>query len=566
MYNFGNYKSNKETLAQQIESSKVKILELKDYGIDASETLGKLNNALKMLNDDKISVVLVGAFSDGKTSVAAGWMNEKLDNMKISSDESSDEILSYVPSAFPDDCQIIDTPGLFGDKIGSDENGAKIELSTMTKKYISEANIILYVVTAKNPIKDSHKECVRWILNDLNKASSTIFVINRMDDVADLTDEDDFNTQMEIKIDNLLSKLRECGISEKGIGDVKVACISAAPDGKGVEEWKLHREVYLERSRLLALDNMIVEVLKNSKEALITKTGCDILNDEMNKILNLVFEYKKNLISVVIPEKKEGLEINEKSLESLRKSLMMNKKNMIKNIKDLRRKKVNRIATITLENFEEIFRNEIGKDGVSLQEDIDEIFQEFSDNNIVGVISVKEKFEKEHMKQNETMNKVIKESLNMFAFGAKNVSGVDTNTIKNGIFAGRDILSKINVDVKFKPWQVTKIANVASEMAPVIGGGIDVFMSAFENIQLQNNIKKMKEAKSDIIDDIEKIFKDINGIIKDDKEYLKSFAPGFDALRLDVESERKEFENTKIIVEKLNEWESDVETMSVIIE
>lgn len=143
------------------------------------------------MENDTISVVLVGAFSDVKTSVAAGWINEELDNMKI----ASDEILCYTPTTIPEGCQIIDTPGLFGNKAGADEDGGRILLSDITKKFISEANLILYVVTVKNPIKDSHKECIRWILKDLNKLPSTIFFINRMEDVADLTDAEDYSLQ-----------------------------------------------------------------------------------------------------------------------------------------------------------------------------------------------------------------------------------------------------------------------------------------------------------------------------------------------------------------------------------
>ena len=154
MYDFTDYIKNKKALVQKMTSVKNKISELKEFEIDVTEPLRKIDNAIAIISEEKISVVLVGAFSDGKTSVAAGWLNEKMSDMKIDSDESSDEILCYTPSSIPDGCQIVDTPGLFGDKIGADENGAKIALSDITRKYISEANLILYVVTAKNPIKE----------------------------------------------------------------------------------------------------------------------------------------------------------------------------------------------------------------------------------------------------------------------------------------------------------------------------------------------------------------------------------------------------------------------------
>ena len=212
MYDFNNYLDDKSKLIQKMDIAEKKIQELSGMSIDISESIKKIENAKRIVKNDKISVVLVGAFSDGKTSVAAGWLNEKFDNMKIASDESSDEILCYTPTTIPEGCQIVDTPGLFGNKVGADEDGGQILLSDITKRFISEANLILYVVTAKNPIKDSHKECIRWILKDLNKLSSTIFVINRMDDVADLTDEEDYSLQVKIKTENLKGKLLECGL------------------------------------------------------------------------------------------------------------------------------------------------------------------------------------------------------------------------------------------------------------------------------------------------------------------------------------------------------------------
>ena len=212
MYDFKKYINEKTVLIQKMDDVEKKIKELDSMGIDVTESVKKIENAKKIVLEDRISVVLVGAFSDGKTSVASGWINEKLDNMKIASDESSDEILCYTPSSIPEGCQIVDTPGLFGDKVGEDEEGDQILLSDITKKYISESNLILYVVAAKNPIKDSHKECIKWILKDLNKLSSTIFVINKMDDVADLTDDEEYNLQAKIKTENLRGKLLECGL------------------------------------------------------------------------------------------------------------------------------------------------------------------------------------------------------------------------------------------------------------------------------------------------------------------------------------------------------------------
>ena len=143
MYDFKNYIDDKSALIHRMDIAEKKIQELDGMGIDISESIRKIESAKRIVQEDKISVVLVGAFSDGKTSVAAGWIKEKLDNMKIATDESSDEILCYTPTTIPEGCQIVDTPGLFGDKVGADEDGGHILLSDITKKFISEADLIL---------------------------------------------------------------------------------------------------------------------------------------------------------------------------------------------------------------------------------------------------------------------------------------------------------------------------------------------------------------------------------------------------------------------------------------
>ena len=52
--------------------------------------LDKIDSIINTLNDGEISVVLLGSFSDGKTSVVAGLLGRLEDNMKIDNDESSD--------------------------------------------------------------------------------------------------------------------------------------------------------------------------------------------------------------------------------------------------------------------------------------------------------------------------------------------------------------------------------------------------------------------------------------------------------------------------------------------
>lgn len=563
MYNFSDYVDKKNDLILKMNGAKSKIVELEDMGIDTSDAIKKIENAIDIVQEETISIVLVGAFSDGKTSVAAGWVNERLSNMKIDSDESSDEILCYTPSRIPEGCQIVDTPGLFGDKIGADENGGQIALSEITKKYISEANLILYVVAAKNPIKDSHKECVRWILKDLNKSSSTVFIINRMDDVADLTDEKDYNLQAKIKTDNLRSKLVECGLSKLEAESVKVACISAAPNGQGVDVWHEHYDEYLRRSRLGVLEKLTDTILQNSKGELITKTGCDVLNDEICKMLDLVSYQEQQISDVIIPEKKESLKRNKKDLDALYKRIIRTKKDMKDVMKALNKKKINAIRAVSMENFKDTLEDEIGllpgKEGYVLNEEINDIFIEYAEKFSGWAMELGEKFQTEYEKQNETMNVLISKGVSNASNGLKLAGKMNIDTFKNAIFAGRDLLGKLGVVIKFKPWQVSKMAVFATKAIPVISAGIDLVTNLAENISVQERNKKFEKSKESIKEAINSTFYDILKLLDSDDGYIDQFAPSYRVLEEQVKQDQADIEAQEKMLHDFYMWRKAVD-------
>ena len=558
MYSFNDYIDNKNELIMKMEGVKSKISELDAMGIEVSDAIKKIDSAITIVREDKISIVLVGAFSDGKTSVAAGWINERLDNMKIDSDESSDEILCYTPSSIPEGCQIVDTPGLFGDKIGADENGGQVALSDITKKYISEANLILYVVAAKNPIKDSHKKCIRWILKDLNKLSSTVFVINRMDDVADLTDDEDYSLQARIKTDNLRGKLVECGLTQVEANTVKVACISAAPNGQGIEVWNAHYDEYLRRSRLSALEKITNAILQNSREDLITKTGCDVLNDEIGKMLDIISEQEAQIVEVILPEKKESLKRNKKDLEALYKRIIRSKKDMKDDIKALNKKKLGIIRAATIDSFKNTLEDEIGmlpdKEGYILNEEINDIFIKYADRFSGWAMDLGDRFQAEYDKQDKTINDLLAKGAAGAANGLKAAGKVNVATFKSAIFAGRDLLGKLGLVIKFKPWQVTKMATFATKALPVIGAGIDVVTNLVENITVRERNRKFEKTKENIKDAINETFFDIMRMLDSDEEYISQFAPAYKVLEEQVGQDQADIERQEKMLQGFYAW------------
>lgn len=189
------------SLKRLLESGLGNIPELQTY-------IDKINSIISNVNDGEISIVLLGSFSDGKTSAIAGLLGRLEDNMKIDNDESSDELTVYRPKDLKKGFKIVDTPGLFGTK-EKEINGKDVKFSQITERYISEAQIIIYVCDAVVPLKDSHVEIISRIMRNYHKLDNTIFAINKMDEAGyDLLDTDDFSRGCEIKKANLISRLR----------------------------------------------------------------------------------------------------------------------------------------------------------------------------------------------------------------------------------------------------------------------------------------------------------------------------------------------------------------------
>src|SRR5574344_238 len=126
-------------LGKKIKFIETLVTEGLNYGIDLKDILEKVQDVKSMLKDGIIRIVLLGAFSDGKTSAIAGLLGRLEDSMKIDIDESSDEIKTYRPEGLKKGFEIVATPGLFGTKEKEIE-GKNIKYSDITKKKLSEAH------------------------------------------------------------------------------------------------------------------------------------------------------------------------------------------------------------------------------------------------------------------------------------------------------------------------------------------------------------------------------------------------------------------------------------------
>lgn len=103
-----NQKRNQEILKKLLDF----IHTGEKYGIHIEESLkDKIRNAMENVADQKLKVALVGGFSEGKTSIAAAWIDRLDESMKIEHKESSDAVKIY---DIDNEMELVDTPGLFG--------------------------------------------------------------------------------------------------------------------------------------------------------------------------------------------------------------------------------------------------------------------------------------------------------------------------------------------------------------------------------------------------------------------------------------------------------------------
>jgi hypothetical protein len=101
-----------ETSKNKLNEFQSIIVKGKSLGLNMTDISEKFENAILKSKDDIIRIVLLGAFSDGKTSAIAGLLGQVIYSMKIDIDESSDELEIYRPKGLKQGYEIVDTPGL----------------------------------------------------------------------------------------------------------------------------------------------------------------------------------------------------------------------------------------------------------------------------------------------------------------------------------------------------------------------------------------------------------------------------------------------------------------------
>ncbi|MYM80835.1 GTP-binding protein [Duganella sp. FT50W] len=530
MEQFKQFDLDKQAAIGALQELRDALAALGKLGVDTEADMRKIEDALTGIEADVLRIALLGAFSDGKTSVIAGWLGRVMSDMKIDMDESSDRLAIYHPEGLPGKCEIVDTPGLFGDKEKT-VAGTQVMYQDITKRYISEAHLILYVVDATNPLKDSHGDIAKWLLRDLNKLSSTLFVINKMDEVSDLTDQAMFDDQAAIKKEALKSKLkRVANLTAEEEARLNLVCMSADPNGRGLEFWFGKPEHYESRSRINTLKESTSRILQsNVAEVLIAKTGLDVVRDLVQQKLRAVHA-QLEAMDVFETQAAQERERIEQDIRAGRREVKQLSAELFRELQAMEARLMGKLRPLSLEGIRPFLEDEIGytADGAGyklhllIKTTVDRFFEQSS--AVVNRISL-------DISRQLDSSESFAEALGQKAASSmgnvlKSVSTISPAAIKATIVMARDVLKQVTgIAIKFKPWEATKLAGAVSKWAGPAGAvfslGSDIY-GMYKSHELEQQLAESREQIGNLIKDA---FKDIYLLLADDEKMFAFFAP-----------------------------------------
>ncbi len=519
-----------------------------EYGIKVEESLkDKIHNAIKDVSGQKLKVALVGGFSCGKTSIAAAWI-ERLDkSMKIDHKESSDAVKIY---DIDNEIELVDTPGLFGFKEKITDSGKIERYKDITKKYVSEAHLILYALNPSNPIKESHKDDLNWLFRTLNLLSRTIFVISRFDEEADVEDEEDYNKRFKIKKENIQNRLNDLiSLSEKEKEGLIIVAVAANPYDLGVEHWLKHKEEFQKLSHIKTLQDATQKKIK-----------------ENGGKLTIIEEAKKSVIQDVIhrqmPPAKQALQDINGEMEYLNKTLEKRRKDIQNLNSEISQARIHLKEFITryfsdlilqvlgtsLETFNDFVIREIGDKGINIETKVQNEFERQTQGIVNEISKIETGFNADMSffeKHAGALGKIGINFLNQSGFiNATNIKLARDGIVAAGKFVGIDLA------LKFKPWGAVKLAGNLNKALPLIGLAFEVWDSWKES----QKIEKLEKAKEEMKSNFDGQKQEILALINDETRFKQTCFPSVFELEKCIQACEENVKKTQECAQGLEKW------------
>ncbi|WP_180515069.1 LeoA/HP0731 family dynamin-like GTPase [Helicobacter pylori] len=539
-----NQKRNQENLKKLLDF----IHTGEKYGIHIEESLkDKIRNAMENVADQKLKVALVGGFSEGKTSIAAAWIERLDESMKIDHQESSDAVTIY---DIDNEMELVDTPGLFGFKEKIADSGKIERYKDIIKKYVSEAHLILYALNPSNPIKESHKDDLNWLFRTLNLLSRTIFVISRFDEEADIEDEEDYNKRFKTKKENIQKRLNDLiSLSEKEKESLSIVAVAANPFNEGLEYWLEHKEEFQKLSHIKTLQDETQKKIKENggKLTIIEEAKKSVIQDVIHRQMPLAKRAQQDI--------KREMEHLNKMIEKRRKDLQNSHGEISQARANLREfitmyfsGLISQVVNTSLETINDFVSREIGSEGININTKVQNAFERETQGIFNEMAKIETGFDADlnfFEKQAGALGKIGINFLNQSGFiNATNIKLARDGIAAVGKFVGVDLA------FKFKPWGAVKLAGNLNKFLPIMGLAFEAWDS-YNKYQKEQEFEKAKEEMVSHFDDQKK---EILDLINDETRFKQTCFPSMLELEKSLQEIKEAIEKTQEFDQEFEKW------------
>ena len=435
---------------------------------------------------------------------------------------------------------LVDTPGLFGSK--EDENGEKYR--DITKKYASEAHIVLYIMDPNNPIKESHKATLQWLFKDLNLLERTVFVLGRFDEEVDIEEEEEYIDSLNMKKEDIIDSLKNFGIL-KDNQEVIVVGISANPFDKGIDYWLKNKEEYKKLSHIELLQEATANKIIDSgkKNEIILAAQKSVVADVIGKELPKVDAAMTNLKNDIIRLSESSEEMKNESI-STKKTIESTRINLKEYVSDVFTDLILQIKSTSIDTIGEFFERNIGREGIVLENNIQNEFERQLGTALNKVSQLQKSYNLDISHFNDISNAAINKGIKMSGNFIKNLK------IDNKLILGaRDVLK---LPIKFKPWEAVKLAKGFNDAVPIIGDILGIGVDVMEMYSKSEKEEQFKKAVNTIVDNFEKQRKEMLDFLNNVPKFYKTYFQSY----LDLNKNIEDIENQ---VKDMNKKKEDFE-------
>ncbi|WP_447408705.1 LeoA/HP0731 family dynamin-like GTPase [Weissella confusa] len=547
------YKARKEKNVNLLTRLLKTLEEGEQYGVTLDSSVKeKLEKQISETASDKLKVALVGGFSEGKTSIVAAWLGQfDKETMKINQSESSDEVEKY---EF-DDLELVDTPGLFGFKETSDNQKYK----DITEKYVSESNIILYVMNSANPIKESHKALLQWLFKDLDILTRTVFVLSRFDEVTDIEDKEDYADMLKIKQDNVTQRLKDFDIIQSD-ETLPIVAVSANPFDEGLDYWLKNRGEYDEISHIPDLQKATTDLINHSGGAMTLElqTQKSVFQDIIQQKVPLAELNLQKGISET-EKYKQTLHNSKTELDKSRSRIEEARTNLKEFITNYFSDLILQVSNTSMETFSDFFERNIGSEGVVLDQRIDNEFSRQLGSVTDGIARANENIYTGIQDYNNVLGDMALNGLKMGGEFLKRVKGIEITGA--GIKAARDVVFPA---LKFKPWGAMKLAGNLEGLAkglPIVGQVIGIGVEVWGQIDEARKQQEFNSAIAKMKSNFEKQRAEYLDMVSDTKTFIDNFFPQFLDLESSVKRMEDELSEKSDLINHFQSWKKEMEVI-----